>query len=189
VQRLTHRQYWSYKHNAYIFDGSYGSLSAGYCSNGGNAAATQHRLDPSSITICPKAGFGANAATNSASNLATIKYVGRGAVAPNPIPHANIGSATVPKNQQLNNVQPTASTMYHELFHLILGNTATYSAIGEVYDVVGRGPNVVGLAYDYAIMNPESFALAAVAYDYTVNQPANAAGARIEFFAGWTTQG
>jgi hypothetical protein len=184
-------QYWSHKHNAYLFDGSYGSRTAGFCTNGNYAAATQHRLDPSSITICPKAGFGANAATFSPTNLATIKYVGRRATAPNPIAHANIGSATVAQSQDLKKVEPTAATLYHELFHLVLGNTPTYpaSGIGEVYPVLAKGPHIVGLDYADAVMNPESFVLAAVAYDYTLNWAANAAGAKVEFFAGWTTQG
>lgn len=184
-------QYWSYKHNAYLFDGSYGTQSAGFCTRGIYAAATQHRLDPSSITICPKAGFGANAATFTPANLATIKYVGRRATAPNPIAHANIGSASDTQNQFLSNVQPTAATLYHELFHLVLGNTPTYpaSGIGEVYPVLNPSPHLVGLDYADAVMNPESFVLAAVAYDYTLNWPANTAGAKVEFFAGWTTQG
>jgi len=77
------------------------------------------------------------------------------------------------------------------MFHLVLGNAATYAAVGEIYDLFtgGNSAQVVGLDYDYAVANPESYAFAAVAYDYTLANGANAAGQRVEFYSGYTTQG
>lgn len=77
------------------------------------------------------------------------------------------------------------------MFHLVLGNAATYADVGEVYYLfTARGqPQVVGLDYDYAVANPESYVLAAIAYDYTLANGVNAAGQRVEFYSGYTTQG
>lgn len=116
----------------------------------------------------------------------------RRSVAPNPILRANIKTAPA-KAQTLSDVTPTATTLFHELFHLVLGNELTTPPPGEVYGLLeseGGNPNkIVGLDFDNASENPESFALAAVAYDYTLNWPLDNAGNRIEFEAGYTTQG
>lgn len=117
----------------------------------------------------------------------------RRSVAPNPIPRASVKTGL--KNAQtLSDVTPTATTLLHELFHLVSGNELTTPPPpGEVYGLLkgeGGNPNkIVGLDFDNASENPESFALAAVAYDYTLNWPPDNAGNRIEFEAGYTTQG
>jgi hypothetical protein len=72
----------------------------------------------------------------------------------------------------------------------VLGNVVTYSDIGEVYPVFHpTASQIVGLDYQFAVKNPESYSLAAVAYDYTLNAAADANGARVEFYSGYTTQG
>lgn len=164
-------------------------MNKGYCSVTGNEAATQHVLNPSSLTLCPQS-FGASNPSFDPANGATINYVARRSVSPNPILSSAIKSATK-LNQDLSAVTPTAVTMFHELFHLILGNDVTYPDIGEIYGVLtaGNKAQIVGLDLDTALTNPESFALAAVAYDYTLNWATNSNGQRIEFYTGWTTQG
>jgi hypothetical protein len=157
------------------------------CSRGNYAGSTQHVLNPSTITLCPFF-FGT---TNARSGA--IKYVARRSVAPNPILRANI--KTPPANAQtLSDVTPTATTLFHELFHLVSGNELTTPPPpGEVYGLLegepGNPNKIVGLDFDNASENPESFALAAIAYDYTLNWPPDNAGNRIEFEAGYTTQG
>jgi len=184
--------YWSPKHRAYIFDRGYAaSLNAGPCTGNGYFGVTQHSLNPSSITLCPQA-FGAGSNANTPANLATAHYVGRRSVAANPVPRATVPTGTGNNNfQKLGALTPTAITLLHEIFHLVLGNTATYAPVGEVYDLFTAGTNVqvVGLDYNYAVANPESFALAVVAYDYTIANGANVAGQRVEFYSGYTTQG
>lgn len=74
----------------------------------------------------------------------------------------------------------------------MLRNDVTYPEINEVYNVF---PNrqypsqIIGLDYANAIVNPESFALAAISYDYTVNWAPDAAGNAVDFYSGWATQG
>jgi len=184
--------YWSPKHKGYIFDRGYAAgLNAGPCTGNGYLGVTQHSLNPSSITLCPMA-FGAGSNANTPANLATAHYVGRRSVAANAVPRASVPTGTGNNNfQKLSALTPTAITLLHEMFHLVLGNDATYAAVGEVYDLftAGTSVQVVGLDYDYAVANPESYALAAVAYDYTLVNVANAAGQRVEFYSGYTTQG
>ena len=81
--------------------------------------------------------------------------------------------------------------MLHELFHLVLGNAATYLAAGEVYNLFTPGANayVVGLKYTHAVENPESYVLAAVGYNYTLANGVNTYNQRVEFYSGYTTQG
>jgi hypothetical protein len=167
------------------------SANAGACSGPGYLGVTQHSLSPSSITLCPK-GLGATANANTPANLATAHYVARRSVAADPVPKADVPEGTANSNfQQLSALLPSATTFLHEMFHLVLGNDVSYPAVGEVYYLfTGRGvPQVVGLNYEYAVANPESYALAAIAYDYTLANGANADGDRVEFFSGYTTQG
>ena len=113
-------------------------------------------------------------------------------MAATPVPRASVPTGTENKNfQQLSALTPTAITLLHEMFHLVLGNDVSYPAVGEVYYLfTGRGvPQVVGLNYEYAVANPESYALAAVAYDYTLTNGVNAANQRVEFYSGYATQG
>jgi hypothetical protein len=111
-------------------------------------------------------------------------------VAPNPVAHAVIAAGGTGL-QALSAVQPTATSFFHELFHLVLGNDVTYPALprGEVYNLFQSSPQIVGLSYVYAQQNPESYVLAAIAYDYTLNWGVDAAGNAVEFYSGWTTQG
>lgn len=87
----------------------------------------------------------------------------------------------------------TAGTFFHELFHLVLGDGLSRPSGVEVYGLLEgeeEDPRkIVGLDYDDAVLNVESYTLAAVAYDYTLNWPPDNAGNRIEFEAGYTTQG
>lgn len=135
--------------------------------------------------------FGTTGVDWTAVNLATAHYVPRRSVAANPVPRANLPRTNNNNFQRLSALLPTAVNLLHEMFHLVLGNAATYSAVGEVYELFIPGANnaqVVGLNYMYAVENPESYALAAIAHDYTTNIVPNAAGNRIEFYTGYTTQ-
>jgi hypothetical protein len=151
-------------------------------------AATQDAIHPSSITMCPRS-LGARDNTFTDANLANVQYIARGAVAANPVKRAALATTQKSRLQQLSAVKPTALTLLHELFHLVLGNDVTYSAVGEVYGIFDKPYQIVGLDYDYAIENPESFAQAAVSYDYTVNGAADGDGNKIEFYSGYATQG
>lgn len=124
-------------------------------------------------------------------NLATAHYVARRSVAANPVPRANVPTSGSNSNfQTLSNLTPTATTLLHELFHLVLGNDNTFPSVGEQYFLfTPPGLQIVGLDYVYAINNPESYALAAIAYDYTLANGVNAAGQRVEFYSGYITQG
>lgn len=148
-------------------------------------------MSPSSTTLSPKA-FDTVDTQFTDANFATVQYKARHATTANPVPHASV--PTVGKNskiQQLGQGSTHASTLLHELFHLVLGSGATYADVGEVYDVFNdkNFPQIVGLDYEYAVKNPESFSLAAVGYDCTINVAADANGNKIEFYSGYTTQG
>jgi hypothetical protein len=92
--------------------------------------------------------------------------VGRGAFVAVPVVY-NVRKK--PTNQKLTALLPTASTLLHEMFHLVLGNAVTRPAAGEVYNLLNASPQIVGLKYDTAVMNAESYTLAAIAYDYTLH--------------------
>ncbi len=109
-------------------------------------------------------------------------------MAPNPILRATVLAEQVPQGaQNLDNMEYTASTMFHELFHLLLGPCRGLSIPpgGEVYNL-GR---LLGLAYDIAIINPESYSRLAIAYQITKSAPRNATGDPVELYIGYTTQG
>ena len=186
IDNVFQHQYWSQNHLAYLFDEIYGPGDQGYCSVSGNTAATQDVLDPSTITLCPIA-FGATGNSNPVTKAPAVNYVGRLEGTPNPMTRATPPGAT---SQQLTAVLPTAVTLFHELFHLVLGSANTVPTdVNEVYGLLKGPAQIVGLAFYRAVRNPESFALAAVAYDYTKNWPANSAGQPIEFYTGYTMQG
>ncbi|KAI1076805.1 hypothetical protein F5B20DRAFT_554661 [Whalleya microplaca] len=180
--------YWSYMHREYFFDRFYASgANGGFCSlrRMGSLAATQHKTATSTITLCPMS-FGAT------NNFEGATIIRRRDVAPNPIARDLVTSNQVPNGAQtLKEVLPTSITLFHELFHLVLGNDVTMSAVGEVYEIFDNRPGfeqIIGLEYANAVDNPESYALAAAAYDYTVNWDVDGQNP-IEFYAGWTTQG
>jgi hypothetical protein len=198
-------QYWSQRPEirGYLYDQGYGSGQAGFCSKATNLAATQNQLLPNSITVCPK-GKQRCAKDGMMSSFLTPMIAGWGSAANTPYPAqarfnrvaprsvAATPQASVPAptaGQDLAALMPTAATLFHELFHLILGNANSYlPGGGEEYDLFG----CVGLAFAGSIRNPESFTFAAVAYDYTLNGPTvttNGVVHRLEFFTGYTTQG
>lgn len=183
-------KYWSFPHLAYMWDQRYGSGRAGYCSKVGNNAATQHMLNPSSITLCP-ISFGSASTAYTSGNLQTSHYVQRRAVTPVPRTRADIVAERVSRNsdQSLTDVMPpgSAATLFHELFHLVLGNDVTDPTGGEIYGLFSPG-GLVGLDYQQAVANPESYTAVAVAYDYTLSWDTGS-DAKIEFYAGFTSQG
>jgi hypothetical protein len=108
-------------------------------------------------------------------------YIARGSV--NPTPQAANPAPT--NGQTLADLMPTAATLFHELFHLVLGNGPTFlPGGGEEYDLFG----CLGLPFISALRNPETFTFVAIAYDYTIQAPV-VNGHRVEFFTGYTTRG
>ncbi|PFH55128.1 hypothetical protein XA68_10647 [Ophiocordyceps unilateralis] len=169
--------YWSEVHKEYIFDDNYGSHSPedGYCSRKAHQAATQHYLSPSTITLCPSA-FGTPTRAPVNHRITRLRHE-----APRPIS----ANRRATRKQELKSVMPTAVTLFHELFHLVLGNEKTYPSIGETYAV----SQMLDLNYEDAVSNPETYAAVAVAYDYTLNSGVDSDGNRVEFFAGYAMQG
>ncbi|RYO88203.1 hypothetical protein DL764_008762 [Monosporascus ibericus] len=131
---------------------------------------TQDLIQPSSITICP---------------IAFDVRRGIREVQPNPIRKQDVDAGRVNSAQQIRHVLPTATTLFHELFHLVLGTSDTKPPDdGEVYLFT----EVITLNVAASARNPESFAFAAVAYDYTRNA-GEVGGFRVEFYTGYATQG
>ncbi|KAI2632599.1 hypothetical protein GGS26DRAFT_82786 [Hypomontagnella submonticulosa] len=164
--------YWSPVLNTYVFDVAYGPLATdGYCRDPGNKGATNHEGMFSVVTICPQSFTG----------------VGIRSIAANPIQKSQIRRGNPPAGAQpLGNVLPEATTLFHELFHLVLGFQATLPEDGiEEY---GTSEMLQIVRVD-AAQNPETYAAVAVAYDYTLNAGQDSNGNRIEFFSGYATQG
>ncbi|KAK3369518.1 hypothetical protein B0T24DRAFT_596256 [Lasiosphaeria ovina] len=170
--------YWSDKHNSYIFDQIYpgGGPNSGLCSAAGFEGATQHDLWPSTITLCP-ASFGT---TNTALNPVTRRLR---SLAPAPVTQAN--KARAQKFSAIFGMNmPSAATLFHELFHLVLGNDDSTPAVGEIYSV----DQMLTTTFDNAVDNAETFTAVAVAYDYTIHDtPVN--GNRVEFYSGKVLKG
>lgn len=92
----------------------------------------------------------------------------------------------IPNNaQRLSQILPDSTTLFHELFHLIMGNQRSYPNRpgGELYEVVDMG----GLTPDQALANPETYAAVAVAYWHTRNV-APVGGNRVEFYGFFATR-
>ncbi|RYP29130.1 hypothetical protein DL767_006900 [Monosporascus sp. MG133] len=161
--------YWSLKHNQYLFDQGYPNPAVGYCSDPQNQGVTQDIILPPSITLCE-----------------IVFDVRRGirGVQPNPLRKQDVDAGRVNSAQQIGDVLPTATTLFHELFHLVLGSWDTKPPSGEQY----RFSDAIRLTVATSAQNPESFAFAAVAYDYTMNA-GEVGGFRVEFYTGYTTQG
>jgi hypothetical protein len=86
----------------------------------------------------------------------------------------------------IEHLQPTASTMFHELLHLILGHKVTVPRDNiERYEWA----DIAKLAFEDAVRNAHTFTLAAIAYDYTLNADKDEQGNRVEFFLGFATYG
>lgn len=79
---------------------------------------------------------------------------------------------------------PSALTLFHELFHLVLGNGITSPKNGEVYSM----EDLINLGVEDAELNPESYAIVAMAYDITM-RTAPEGGHRVEFYMGYVSQG
>ncbi|KAH7235304.1 hypothetical protein BKA59DRAFT_532490, partial [Fusarium tricinctum] len=156
--------YYSLKHHYYIFDGTYPQKQIGYCSAPDALAATQDHTTPKTLTICPRAWENPNRLR------AQILL---------PVPKGQ-----VTKRQSLHDITPGATTLFHELFHLVWGNEATTPNSGEKYGWSDmRRLNAPNL-----LRNPETFAWAAVAYDITMNDQSEG-GHRTEFYSGYATRG
>ena len=140
-----------------------------------NKAATQHETTASTITLCPSS-FG-----DKNGKLTTSKVVKLRSPALNPKGR----SATIPNKQEITSVLPTSATLFHELFHLVLGNDDTQVDGDEIYLL----DKILELPFDEALSNPETFTLVAIAYDYTLQSKPDKEGWRVEFYSGFTTQG
>jgi hypothetical protein len=139
----------------------------GWCSGDGHLGVTQHDLQPATITICPL-GW------DSKKRLRQIP----------------ITTMTQAKSQSetttIEEISPTAATLFHELFHLVLGNYATTPPDNgqEVYDWA----TMMDLSPKDLRMNAETYTFAAIAYDITTNDtPVD--GHRTEFYAYYATKG
>ncbi|KAH7303622.1 hypothetical protein B0I35DRAFT_484990 [Stachybotrys elegans] len=165
--------YWVKQQGVYIFDQYYGK-DKGYCTSTGSGAATQHVTPASTITLCPTSLGTTNGAL---SNKRVVKLRSPGLT-------PKRRDATQVGDQQLNKLYPTSITLFHELFHLVLGNEETVPDGGEVYDL----DEMLKLDWDKASQNPETYANVAVAYDYTIHS-GEKNGWKVEFYTGYTTQG
>jgi hypothetical protein len=91
--------YWSDDLGEYIFDLPYGSKT--YCTiSKWNLAATQQQTIPNTVTLCP----------NSFSNTRAVD---------------GLGSAAPQQGLPIMKILPRSATIYHELFHLTIGNDWT----------------------------------------------------------------
>lgn len=79
---------------------------------------------------------------------------------------------------------PSAATLFHEMFHLVLGTGYSTPPQGEKYSWASMRT----LGVDALSVNPETYVFAAVAYDYTLNSEIKD-GHAVEFYAGYTMQG
>ncbi|RDA83593.1 hypothetical protein CP532_2873 [Ophiocordyceps camponoti-leonardi (nom. inval.)] len=186
--------YYSVVHKDYIFDSFYGSYDPqrGYCTPKSNQAATQHIMSPSSITLCPWS-FGTRTRAPADPKIKSLRHQAAEPVDTKPARRIKYAGITKPAargrkfsgKQELASLMPTAATLFHETFHLVMGNARTTPNSGEVYPVA----KMLGLKHEDAVVNPETFAAVAVAYDYTLNTDVDEDGNVVEFFTGYTTRG
>lgn len=123
------------------------------------------------LTLCP-ASFGTD------RSIKKAKYRGLHSGTITPLKRSDVESGKIPVNASKlgQDVTPTAATLFHELFHVVLGNDATYPDQGEIYDL----DKLLEIDFFEAMKNPESFTLAAVAWDYTENGQGG-----VEFYPGY----
>jgi hypothetical protein len=138
-----------------------------------NQAVTSDLLLPATVTLCPQS-FRSN--------------IRLGAVQMEPLPSARIPNnpENIPDDAQaLSSVLPISVTLFHELFHLVMGNANTFPTNGqEEYNIVRMGR----MTAENAVRNPETLAAMAVAYHYTRSvRPVG--GKRVEFYGFFTTRG
>ncbi|KAF6807465.1 hypothetical protein CMUS01_14118 [Colletotrichum musicola] len=182
-----HIPYWSPQFKVVVWDEDYKDPAGGiggYCHAADAAAATRrgnsHQPTASVITLCPSSYGG----TNPLPRTPAIK--GPRSVAANAVAN-DVVKRTKKGNQALPDIYPTAVTLFHELFHLILGNdkTTMTGSTAEQYIVA----MMIKLRLANSLRNPETFTAVAAAYDFTSNTSADSSGNRVEFSTGWATQG
>lgn len=160
----------------YLFDDVYkASRAIGFCSDSQRFAATQHMTPNSTITLCPSS-FGTENKILSSNDIKKIR-----SKPPAPVKRAQLSGS----GDDLRAYAPTSATLLHELFHLVLGNGATFPSLGEIYLL----RDILPADFQTASVNPETFTLVAVGYDYTLNSGQDAAGNKVEFYSGYATQG
>jgi hypothetical protein len=103
-------------------------------------------------------------------------------IIPNTLADIQSGQAHGNPPDDLQDALPTAVTLFHELFHLVLGNRDTPDRAYEI-------SNMLNLQVAQGKKNPETLATVAVAYDFTQNSQRDDQGYSVEFFTGFATQG
>ncbi|KAH7309631.1 hypothetical protein B0I35DRAFT_412526 [Stachybotrys elegans] len=174
--------YWSLLYNFYNFDEGYGSPTSGYCSVEDHEGYTELAPAPI-ITLCPRA-FGASSRTDSAWEYRGLHAVDVTPVARSTVENGNLNADA----QRIDAIEPGASALFHELFHLVLGTDDGQTTAPNFPDEVYRVSTCLTMGYEDAVCNPENFNNVAQAYDYTRNIPAEG-NDRIEFFSGFATRG
>ncbi len=168
--------------NFYLFSKRYDG--SGYCdSHKWGVTSIFPPLAASTITLCP-ISFG-----SIYSRMYFWSYIKPRQITPQTITFETIKSAQgqriSPRAQELIALNPTAKTLFHELFHLITDPLAIPNDKKERYDLA----ELLKIPFTIASQNPESYTMAAIAYDYTrKSQPIENKG-YIEFFTGYATQG
>lgn len=138
----------------------------------GHLAVTSEFLLPPTVTLCPQ----------------SFEGQGRlGSVNMNPLRSSTIPNNpnNIPNNAQgLDQILPTSATLFHELFHLVLGNDNTFlDTDGEEYNIIKIGK----LTASNSVVNPDTYTVMAAAYYYTRNiTPVS--GHRVEFYGFFTTR-
>lgn len=131
---------------------------------------TQAIILPKVITVCP-------VAFEQKRRLRSVQVT--------PITRASIQGSSRPKNAQvIEDTLPSSATLFHEMFHLVLGNADSTPPPGERY-LWGQ---MRSLGVESLSLNPETYVSAAVAYDYTLNAGTRD-GHAVEFYAGFAMQG
>lgn len=156
-----------------MFDGDYPDKSIGWCSGRDHLGVTQHDLQPPTITICPLGWAKKN----------RLRQIPIKTMTQAKLEDRESQSETT----NIEQISPTAATLFHELFHLVLGNYATTPPEHgqEVYDWATM---TLDLNSEDLLMNAETYTFAAVAYDITMNDtPLD--GHRTEFYAYYATKG
>ncbi|KFA54668.1 hypothetical protein S40293_10607 [Stachybotrys chartarum IBT 40293] len=176
--------YWSRLFNFYNFDIAYGANPGdGYCTPRRHLGRTQLGDYPV-VTLCPQA-FRASSRTDSSWTYRPLHAVG---VTTMPLDSLTENNRPDPSAHRLTRIEPEAATLFHELFHLVLGNGIGETAPPDFPDEEYRLGGMLDLDYQNAVCNPETFAKVATAYDYTRNSD-SVDGQYIEFFAGFATRG
>ncbi|KAL1863514.1 hypothetical protein Plec18167_000607 [Paecilomyces lecythidis] len=159
--------YWSDDLSEYIFDQNYGGKT--YCTDAKrNLAATQEQTSASTITLCPSSFTNPNGADG-------------------------LGSVTPITGQSIHDVLPRSATLYHELFHLVMGPDdtpdITYSWSDQQKTLATKGTRIAD-GYDETWeqlfrRNPETYVFFSVGYWYfQQTQWSNAANERWSFQSG-----